>query len=58
MSDMTPDPSVDGSDWGDVDGLPASSTVLKNLDQPIDLAGHILSPFYHRDINYQYCRFH
>ena len=43
---------------GDENGLPNSSTVLKNLDQPIDLTGHVLSPFYHRNIMYQDCKFH
>ena len=37
---------------------PVLSTVLKNLDKPIDLTGHELSPFYHRDIIYQDCKFH
>ena len=32
--------------------------VLKELDSPIDLTGHILSPFYIRDLNYQDSRFH
>ena len=53
VSDITPNPSVDVSAWGDENGLPASSTVLHNLDQPIDLTGHELSPFYQRDIMYQ-----
>ena len=58
VSDITPDPSVYVSAWGDENGLPNSSTVLKNLDQPIDLTGHVLSPFYHRNIMYQDCKFH
>ena len=58
VSDITPDPSVDVSAWGDENGLPNSSTVLKNLDQPIDLMGHVLSPFYHSNIMYQDGKFH
>ena len=58
VSDITPDPSVDVSAWGDENGLPASSTVLHNLDQPIDLTGHELSPFYQHNIMYQDCKFH
>ena len=57
VSDMTPDPSVDVSAWGDESDLQTGSTVLKNLDKPIDLTGHELSPFHHRDINYQDCKF-
>ena len=55
---MTPDPSVDFSAWGDESDLQTGSTVLKNLDKPIDLTGHELSPFHHRDIIYQDCKFH
>ena len=58
ISDMTPEPSVDVSAWGDESDLQTGSTVLNNLDKPIDLTGHILSPFYHRDIIYQDCKFH
>ena len=58
VSDMTPDPSVDVSAWGDGSDLQTGSTVLKNLDKPIDLTGHELSPFHHRDIIYQDCKFH
>ena len=55
---MTPDPSVDVSGWEDTDDLHTSSTVIKYLDHPIDLTGHVLSPFYVRDLDYQDCRFH
>ena len=58
ISDMTPEPSVDVSAWGDESDLQTGSTVLKNFDKPIDLTGHELSPFYHRDIIYQDCKFH
>ena len=50
ISDMTPEPSVDVSAWGDESDLQTGSTVLKNLDKPIDLTGHILSPFYHKGL--------
>ena len=43
---------------GDESDLQTGSTVLKNLDKPIDLTGHELSPFHHRDIIYQDCKFH
>ena len=33
-------------------------TIQKDLDKPIDLTGHILSPFYQREIIYQDCKFH
>ena len=36
VSDMTPDPSVDVFAWGDESDLQTGSTVLKNLDKPID----------------------
>ena len=58
VSDMTPDPSVDVSAWGKESDLQTGSTVLKNLDKPIDLTGHESSPFHHRDIIYQDCKFH
>ena len=35
----------------------SSSDIHLKLDQPIDLTGHILSPFYDREFNYQDCRF-
>ena len=56
ISDITP--SVDVSGWDEMDSHHSCSTVLKELDSPIDLTGHILSPFYIRDINYQDSRFH
>ena len=34
-----------------------SSTVLKYLDRPIDITGHVLSPFHQRNLDYQDCRF-
>ena len=34
------------------------SIIQKDLDKPIELTGHILSPFYQREIIYQDCKFH
>ena len=58
VSDTTLDPSVDVSGWEDMNDLNTSSTVTKDLDRPIDITGHVLSPFYHRNLDYQDCRFH
>ena len=58
VSDITPTPSVDVSGWEDTDSHHSGSTVLKELDSPIDLTGHILSPFYIRNLDYQDSRFH
>ena len=33
------------------------SIVQEDLDRPIDLTGHILSPFYQRELIYQDCKF-
>ena len=46
VSDMTPDPSVDVSDWDETHDLLTSAPVIKDLDQPIDITGHVLSPLY------------
>ena len=54
----TSTPSVDVSDWDDVNTHHSALNILKELDSPIDLNGHILSPFYIRDLNYQDSRFH
>ena len=58
VSDMTPTPSVDLSGWEETDSHHSGSAVLKALDSPIDLTGHILSPFYVRNLDYQDSRFH
>ena len=55
---MTPDPSVDVSGWEDMTDLNTSSTVIKDLDRPIDITGHVLSPFHQRNLDYQDGRFH
>ena len=58
VSDTTPEPSVDVSSWEDVNDLSTSSTAIKDLDRPMDITGHVLSPFYHCNLDYQDCRFH
>ena len=58
ISDTTPEPSVDVSAWGDESDLNTSSTVIKDLDRPIDITGHVISPFHQRNLDYQDCRFH
>ena len=57
MSDSDSSPSVDVSSWNNL-STPLSSDIHLQFDQPIDLTGHILSPFYAREFNYQDCRFH
>ena len=58
VSDIMPTPSVDVSGWEETDSHHSCSIVLKELDSPIDLTGHILSPFYIRNLNYQDNRFY
>ena len=58
VSDMTPAPSVDVSGWEDTGSHHSRSTTVNELDSPIDLTGHILSPFDIRNIDYQDSRFH
>ena len=55
--DVTPDPSVDVSAWEGTSVLHPGSDIINDLDKPIDLDGHILSPFYPREIIYQNCTF-
>ena len=57
IGEVTPDPSVDVSAWGDATDLHHDSTIANDLDRPVDLTGHILSPFYQRELIYQDCRF-
>ena len=57
MSDSDSSPSVDVSGWNDASTPSSTSDITLKLDQPIDLTGHILSPFYAREFNYQDCRF-
>ena len=55
--DVTPDPSVGVSAWEETSVLPWDDEIVGDLDTPIDLEGHILSPFYRREIVYQDCTF-
>ena len=57
VSDSDSSPSVDVSSWNDANTPSSTSDITLKLDQPIDLTGHILSPFYTREFNYQDCRF-
>ena len=57
IGDVTPDPSVDVSAWEDATDLHHDSTIANDLDRPVDLTGHILSPFYQRELIYQDCKF-
>ena len=57
VSDSDSSPSLDVSSWNDVSTPTSTSDITLKLDQPIDLTGHILSPFYAREFNYQDCRF-
>ena len=51
-------PSVIVSKWKDLSTLSTSSEIRLKLDHPIDLTGHLLSPFFVREFHYQGCRFH
>ena len=55
--DVTPDPSVGVSAWEETSVLHRDDEIVSDLDTPIDLEGHILSPFYQREIVYQDCTF-
>ena len=57
IGDVTPDPSVDVFAWEETSVLHPDSDSVSDLDRPIDLNGHILSPFYQREIIYQNCTF-
>ena len=57
ISDITSTPSVGVSDWDVMNTHHSGPNVQKELDSRIDLTGHILSPFYIRDFNYQDSRF-
>ena len=57
IGDVTPDLSVDVSAWGEAIDLHHDSTIVNDLDRPVDLTGHILSPFYQRELIHQDCKF-
>ena len=48
VSDVTSTPSVDVSSWEDVASHHSSQAAVGELDRPIDLTGHVLSPFFVR----------
>ena len=55
-SDSTP--SVIVSTCDNASHTSTRSAIRCDLDDPIDLTNHILSPFFVRDLYYQGCRFH
>ena len=48
VTDSDSSPSMDVSTWNTSNNPPSSSDIQLRLDQPIDLTGHILSPFFAR----------
>ena len=50
--------SVIVSTWKDLSTPSTNSEIHLKLDNPIDLTGHLLSPFFVREFHYQGCRFH
>ena len=57
VSDSDSSPYVDVSSWNNLSTSTSTSDITLKLDQPIDLTGHILSPFYAREFHYQDCQF-
>ena len=55
---MTPDPSVDVSDWDVANDLQTSTPLTAELDHRFDITGHILSLFYYCQLDYQDSRFY
>ena len=49
---------VDVSGWEDVASHHSSHAAIGELDRPIDLTGHVLSPFFIRNMDYMDSRFH
>ena len=58
VSDVTSAPPVDMSGWEDVASHHSSQTAVVELDRLIDLTGHVLSPFFIRNMDYMDSRFH
>ena len=58
ISNSNSTPYVNVSTWNDSNAPLSSSDIHLKLDNPIDLTGHILSPFFVREFVYQDCRFH
>ena len=58
VSDSDSTPSVIVSTCNSASHTSTRSNIRCNLDDPIDLTDHILSPLFVRDLYYQGCRFH
>ena len=58
VSDSESTPSVIVSTWNNLSTPSPSSEIRLKLDNPIDLTGHLLPPFFVREFHYQGCRFH
>ena len=58
VSESESSPSVIVSTWKDLSSTSTNSEIRLELDNPIDLTGHLLSPFAVREFHYQGCRFH
>ena len=58
VSDSESTPSVIVSTWNNLSTPSTSSEIRLKLDNPIDLTGHLLSPFFVREFHYQGCHFH
>ena len=58
VSESEPTPSVIVSTWKDLSTPSTNSEIRVKLDNPIDLTGYLLSPFFVREFHYQGCRFH
>ena len=58
ISESISTPSADDSTWNNLNTPLSSSDIHLKLDNPIDLTGHILSPFFIREFVYQGCHFH
>ena len=58
VSDSESNPSVIVSTCNNASHTSTRSAIRCNLDDPIDLTDHILSPFFVRDLYCQGCRFH
>ena len=58
VSDVTSTPSVDVSGWEDVASHHSGQTAVSDLDRQIDLTGHVLPPFFVRNMDYMDSIFH
>ena len=57
-SETDSSPSVAVSSWKNLPSSTSDVDLRLDLDSPIDLNGHVLSPFAVRDFHYQDCHFH